>query len=136
MKKCVGCAEHKNCQESFSSWIFFIIGIIATIAVRVVTVLIHVSPIYAKIAWYVGIAGFFIFFIYKFRVSQARAKVISEHGLADKINHGEKLTRDDYGLIGVILCGLSSKKEMINYMFIFGLSAVAIIAALYMDFVK
>lgn len=136
MKKCVDCIEYRNCQESFSSWIFFIIGIIATIAVRVVTVLIHISPIYAKIAWYIGIIGFFVFFMYKFKVTRSRAKIISEHGLADKINQIQKLTRDDYGLIGAILCGLSSKKEMINYMFIFGLSAIAVMLALYMDFMR
>ena len=134
--KCLNCSEYKNCKDSFSSWIFFIIGLIATVGVRVVTVLIHVNPIYARIAWYVGVGGFFIFFIYKFKVSQARSGAITQRRLVDKIKRKEALAGEDYNLIGAILCGLSSKKERINYIFIFGLSAIALILAIYMDFLK
>lgn len=136
MKKCIGCSEYKRCRDSFTSWIFFIVGLAATVAIRVVTVLIHVDPIYAKIAWYAGVGGFFIFFVYKFRVNQARAKLIDQQGLADKINDKEQLTEDDYSLIGVILCALSSRKERVNYFFIFFLSALALLLAIYMDFLK
>lgn len=54
----------------------------------------------------------------------------------DKIEQGRQLTKEDYDLISAILCGLSSKKERINYFFIFGLSAIAILLAVYMDFLK
>ena len=37
---------------------YFIIGIIATVAIRVVTVLTHLDPIYAKVAWYIGVGSF------------------------------------------------------------------------------
>ncbi|UCC95214.1 MAG: hypothetical protein JSW40_00260 [Candidatus Omnitrophota bacterium] len=135
-KRCIGCSEYKNCKDSFTSWIFFIIGIIATVAIRVVTVLIHMDPLAAKVAWYIGVGGFFIFFIYKFRVSQARVKIIVEKNLVDKINHKEQFTGDDYNFIGQLLCSISSRKERINYFFIFGLSALALLLALYMDFFK
>ena len=135
-RRCVSCSEYKNCRDSFASWIFFIIGIIATVAVRVVTVLIHVNPVYAKIAWYTGIGGFFMFFVYKFRVNRARSKLIADKNLIDKINNQGYLDKDDYSLISSILCGLGSKKESINYMFIFGLSAIALALAIYMDFIK
>lgn len=134
--KCLNCREYKNCKDSFTSWVFFIIGIIATIAVRVVTVLIDYNPLYAKIAWYIGILGFFTFFVYKFRVGQKRSKVINELGLTDKINKKEGLQESDYKVIGSILCSLSSKKERINYIFIFVLSAVALIVALLTDLTK
>jgi len=138
MKKsrCINCSEYKNCQDSFTSWFFFIIGIIATVAIRVVTALMHLSPVYAKIAWYIGVGGFFLFFIYKFRVSQARYRTITKNELMDKMDTKRELTEIDYKLIGSILCALSSKKERVNYMFIFVLSAVALILAIYMDFIK
>lgn len=135
-KKCTDCIEYKNCKDSFGAWFFFIIGIIATVAVRVVTVLIHMNPIYAKIAWYIGISGFFLFFIYKFKVSQNRTKLIRGHDLVRKVNAQKNLERDDYALISAILCGLSSKKERVNYFVIFGLSAIALLLAIYMDFIK
>ncbi|MFH1784023.1 MAG: hypothetical protein ABH868_03905 [bacterium] len=135
-RKCVNCSEYKNCKDSFSSWIFFLVGIIATIAIRIVTVLIYVNPLYGKIAWYIGVGGFFIFFMYKYRVNSARSKLIEEKNLVAKINNQKELSGEDYSLIGNILCGLSSKKETINYIFIFGLSAVVLLLAIYIDFIK
>ncbi|MFH0913199.1 MAG: hypothetical protein V1884_02830 [Candidatus Omnitrophota bacterium] len=134
--KCVDCVEHRRCEDSFTSWIFFAIGLISTIALRVVTVLFNVSPIYGKIAWYVGVGGFFLFFVYKFRISQARYKLIRQNKLVDKISQKDQLTEEDYRLIGAVLCSLSSRKERINYFFIFALSAIALIAAIYFDFIK
>ena len=135
-KKCIDCSEYRNCKDSFVSWIFFIIGLIATVAIRVVTVLIGLNPVYGKIAWYIGVAGFFVFFVYKFRVNQTRSKLISQQDLVDKINQKKQLTNEDYSLISSILCGLSSKKERINYFFIFVLSAVALILAVYIDLLR
>lgn len=135
-KNCRECSEYRNCKDSFSSWIFFIIGIIATIAVRVVTVLIHLDPVYAKLAWYIGIGGFLAFFVYKFKVNQLRSKLIRERGLMDKITNQKRLSEEDYGLIGSLLCSLSSKKETINYFLIFAFSALALVLALYIDFFK
>ncbi|MFH1046242.1 MAG: hypothetical protein V1727_04670 [Candidatus Omnitrophota bacterium] len=135
-KKCVNCPQYKNCRDSFASWVFFIIGLIATVAIRVVTVLINLDPLYGKIAWYVGVVGFFIFFVYKFAVTEARAKSIAERNLVQKINARESLSAEDYSLVGAILCGLSSNKEKINYFFIFALSGIALALAIYMDFIK
>ena len=115
------------------SWLFFIIGLLATVAIRVVTVLMHLNPTYGKIAWYVGVGGFLLFFIYKFRINQTRAKVIDERNLVNKIAEQKGLTKDDYSLISAILCSLISKKETINYFFIFALSAIALIVAIYID---
>jgi len=135
-KECINCIEYKRCRDSYGSWIFFIIGLVATIAIRVVTVLMHMRPLYGKIAWYIGVGGFFVFFVYKFRVNQARSRTIAQRNLVDKIGQGKQLAKEDYSLISAILCGLSSKKERINYFFIFALSAIALLLAIYMDFLK
>lgn len=135
-KKCLNCIEYKRCRESYTSWIFFIIGLVATIAIRAVTVLMHLNPVYAKAAWYIGVGGFFLFFVYKFRASQSRSKLIQRQNLVDKINQSKPLASEDYNAIAAILCALSSRKERINYIFIFALSAVALILAVYMDFVR
>jgi len=134
--KCLNCIEYKRCRDSFYSWIFFIIGLVATVALRVVTILMHTNPLYAKMAWYIGVGGFFAFFVYKFRISQTRARAITQRNLVDKIGQEKQLTKEDYSLVSTILCALSSKKERINYFFIFGLSAIAFLLAVYMDFFK
>jgi len=133
-KTCSTCKGYKNCRDSAASWFFFIIGIIATVAIRAVTVLLHLAPIYAKISWYVGVVGFFLFFIYKFLISQRRARTIHERGLVEKIQKREGLTDEDYEFLGDVFCNLASKKERINFFLIFGLSIVALLLALYMDF--
>ena len=135
-RKCINCGQYKNCKDTHASWFFVAIGMIATISIRAVTVLMHLNPIYGKIAWYTGVSGFLIFFIYKFKVSQERAKLIIQKGLMDKIANQKQLEKDDYGNIEELLCGLVSKKERVNYLFIFILSAVALLVAIYMDFVK
>lgn len=132
----LSCSGYRDCQDSAASWTFFLIGLVATFAIRVVTVLMHLEPIYGKIAWYVGVIGFSLFFVYKFKIGHARAKRIEESGLSEKISKNAPLTCNDYALINSILCGLGSKKERINYFFIFFLSAVAIVLAIYMDFLK
>ena len=134
--KCLNCAEYNRCRESYAAWIFFIIGIIATIAIRIVTVLIHFEPAYGKIAWYIGVGGFFLFFLYKFRINTGRVRIIEQNGLMDKLGERRRLSKEDYRIIGGILCALSSKKERINFFFIFWLSAVALLIALYIDFIK
>ncbi|MDP8290279.1 MAG: hypothetical protein P9M02_04880 [Candidatus Susulua stagnicola] len=135
-KNCIKCGQYKNCKDTSSSWVFVIIGMIATIAVRVVTILMNVNPFYGKIAWYIGVIGFFIFFIYKFKVSQSRAQLIVEKNLIVKINNNQQLAKDDYVNVGELLCSLVSRKERLNYFFIFALSALALIFAIYMDFIK
>ncbi|MCM8784465.1 MAG: hypothetical protein NC818_06850 [Candidatus Omnitrophica bacterium] len=135
-KKCRNCLSYKHCRDDFSSWIFFIVGMIATIAIRVVTVLAHFRPVYGQIAWYVGVFGFFIFFVYKFRIEQTRSNLLAERDLVNKVLQGEKLTEADRQLITSLFCALSSNKDRINYFLIFASSAIALIIALYFDFFK
>jgi hypothetical protein len=135
-RTCVNCRELKRCRENRASWVFFIIGMISTIAVRVVTVLAHLNPIYGQIAWYVGVFGFFIFFVYKFRVDRARYRIIVKSGLMEKVAQGDAIAKEDRALIGSILCALSSSKDRINYILIFVSSALAILMAVYFDFIK
>lgn len=134
--KCLNCSEYKNCSDSFKSWIFFIIGLLATVAVRMVTLFIDYNILYSKILWYIGVMGFFAFFLYKFQVEANRAKLIKEKDLMNKIKENKGLEKEEYGLISDILCGLSSNKDRINYIFIFGSSVLALLFAVYMDFFK
>jgi len=131
---CKGCTDALQCKDSFASWIFFIIGIIATIAVRIVTLAMHLSPFYGKLSWYIGVGGFFIFFMYKFKVLNEQSRRIIQQDILRKIATKAPLAEEDYHLVKVILCNISSNKERINYLFIFSISAVAMAIAAYIDF--
>jgi hypothetical protein len=134
--ECRMCSQKKQCEDSFVSWVFFIIGLIATVAIRIVTVVMEINEFYGKITWYIGVGGFFIFFVYKYKVNKRVSQIIEKENLIEKTRKGESLTPDEYKLISEILCSLKSEKERINYLFIFAVSAIAMLVALYFDFFK
>ncbi|MBT4120965.1 MAG: hypothetical protein HOA57_01655 [Candidatus Magasanikbacteria bacterium] len=133
---CTDCFKFNKCVESSVSWIFFAIGLIATVAIRAVNVVLDYSASWAKVSWYIGVAGFFIFFLYKFKHDQSTQKELKNTGLVEKILAKEGLNDYEYQVLGSILCKLKSKKEKINYFFIFFFSGVALLAAVYIDFIK
>jgi hypothetical protein len=134
--KCINCVEYNRCKENTGSLVFFIIGLIAIIAVRAVTILEHVKPIYGKMAWYVGIIGFFIYFGYKYKIESNRSRLIKNSKLVDKVLKGDRIEKEDREMIGAVLCALSSSKDRINYFIIFASSAVVLVIAFYLDFLK
>lgn len=133
---CRTCGERVRCRDSSASWIFFFIGVVAAFSVRLVAVFMKHNMLYAKAAWYVGVIGFFIFFLYKYNVDTARARLIKKSGLPGKMRRRENLSADDYHLVGEILCSLSSKKDRVNYLIIFSTSVATILFALYEDFLR
>jgi len=135
-KKCFNCVQKKSCSDSFVAWIFFVIGLVATVAVRIVTVLIGINVLYGKIAWYIGVGGFLVFFMYKFSLNRSAAKIIDKENLIGLANERKGFSEKQYNLIAAILCNLRSEKERINYFFIFAISAVALLVAMYFDFLK
>jgi len=49
--------------------LYFWIGIVATIAYRVIVVLNNVSAVWVQVAWYIGTVGFIFYFAHRFDVS-------------------------------------------------------------------
>ncbi len=132
-KKCLRCIEYKNCRDNFSSWLFFFIGIIATISIRVVSILLHISSFWAQFSWYVGVVGFLIYFAYKFKIDQRRSRAIRNNNLILKLSQEEKLSRQEKDFLIALLCAFSSKKDRINYFLIFVTSALALVITVIMD---
>ncbi|MFC1623969.1 hypothetical protein ACFL28_01430 [Candidatus Omnitrophota bacterium] len=133
---CHDCFKLKSCKEPVASWVFFFIALIAVVAIRAVNIVLNFNPTLAKILWYVGVVGFFIFFIYKFRYDQILHKELNKTGLKDKLLYKRELSGHDYEVLGTILCKLSSKKDKINYLFIFIFSGLALVLAIFVDFFK
>lgn len=135
-KECIDCSQKKQCHDSLVAWIFFVIGLVATIAIRIVTVLMNINPLYGKIAWYIGVGGFFAFFVYKFSINRSLAKIIDKEGLIKLAQDQKQFSREQNHLIAAILCNIRSEKERLNYFFIFVFSALALLIALYFDILK
>jgi len=133
---CYDCFKLRTCKESTASWVLFFIALIAVISLRAVNLVLDVNPFFAKTLWYIGVIGFFIFFVYKFRYDQVLQRELDKTGLKDKLLYKKGLTEHDREVLGTIVCKLSSKKDKINYFFIFASSALALAIAIYVDFIK
>ncbi|MFH1478279.1 MAG: hypothetical protein ABIG92_00705 [Candidatus Omnitrophota bacterium] len=133
---CHDCFKLKNCKESGLSWLFFFIALVAVIALRAVNLVFDFNPLFAKSLWYLGVTGFFVFFIYKFRYDQILHKELYKTRLKDKLLNKEDLTEHDKEVLGTIVCKLSSRKDKINYFFIFVSSFLALVFGVYLDFFK
>lgn len=133
---CHDCFRLKKCKHSGVSWVFFFTALIATISIRLVNVFIGFSEIAAKVSWYVGIIGFFFYFLYRYRYDDILHKELLKTKLTDKMLNREKLTEHDYDVLGTLLCKIDFKKDKVNYFFIFFTSGVALLIGIYTDFFK
>lgn len=126
---------YKKCKDSTASLVFFIIGLIATIAIRAIGIFANIlGELGSKISWYVGVVGFLLFFIYKYDLENKRRKIIFENSILEKISLNSELDPKDKEILGAIICGLISKKDAINYFVIFFSSAISLFVALLFDF--
>lgn len=133
---CYDCFKLKTCKESAVSWVLFFIALIAVISLRAMNLVLDTNPVFAKSLWYIGVIGFFIFFVYKFRYDQILQRELDNTGLKDKLLNKKELSEHDREVLGTIICKLSSKKDKINYFFIFVSSALALALAIYVDFIR
>ncbi|MFH1403399.1 MAG: hypothetical protein ABIH11_03940 [Candidatus Altiarchaeota archaeon] len=131
--KCEGCRLRGVCSSSRASWVFFLIGVVATVAMRVIEPLRSIDQSYGKISWYVGVIGFFLFFVYKYRVLREKSRIIRDSNLMGRLSSREGLSESDYPLLMELVCSQDNWKERTNFMVIFILSAVALVFALWLD---
>ncbi len=114
---------------------FFWIGIIATIAYRIVIVLAHADPVWLKTSWYIGTVGFIIYFWHRYQISELRSSLIKQNQLGAKITQIHTLSADDKESLEYIFKTLQSSKERWNYIFIFVSSGLALLVGIYLDFI-
>ena len=111
----------------------FAIGIIATIAYRIIIVLNYYSAIWVEIAWYIGTIGFVWYFIHRYKVENKRDNLIEKLKLVKKIENKEELNDKERQATVYILKGLKTSLAKWNYIAIFVFSTIALIYAIYQD---
>lgn len=129
------CSAFSKCNETPTSWLFLFIGLIATISIRMVNFVLDFSLIWAKLAWYIGVGGFTLYFIYKFRQYLALQIELKNNNLIEKLTCKEQLSEDEYDTLRSVLCQLGSRNTAINYFVIFAASGIALIAGIFQDFI-
>lgn len=112
---------------------FFWTGIIATVAYRIIIILNLYSPLWVKIAWYIGTIGFIFYFGHRFNTAKKRADLVKDYKLVETINKAicidsEKKTALRY----LVKTSLTSKSRW-NSAVIFILSVIALFIGILMD---
>jgi hypothetical protein len=128
--------ERPQYHSSFIRNVFFISGIVATFAYRVIVILNHYTKTGAIVSWYIGTIGFIIYFYHRFQISEKRARLIKERRLEEKVGNLQELNTDEKQVMKYIFQTLQSSKEKWNYICIFIFSAFALIIGIYLDFIQ
>ena len=112
----------------------FALGILATIAYRIIVVLNNYSQLSVQIAWYIGTIGFVWYFAHRFNVENRRDRLITRMGLTDKIKNNLPLSDKERQSLVYILKGLQTSLSKWNYIAIFVFSTLALIYGFLQDF--
>jgi hypothetical protein len=126
-------AIYKTSNKYYRLWLFWL-GIIATIAYRIIIILNEVNALSVKIAWYIGTIGFMWYFAHRYRVQEYRGKIIRERKLMEKVCNNQ-LDNEDCDALKYVLKSLQSTKAKWNYIVIFVFSAIALVYGIITDFI-
>ncbi|HZJ41434.1 MAG TPA: hypothetical protein VFD51_00205 [Patescibacteria group bacterium] len=121
-------------SSKFYRYWMFILGIIATVAYRIIVVLNHYNPLLVQIAWYAGTIGFVWYFAHRFKIENRRDILITDLKLTKKIEDGVSLNKTEKDALVYILRGLQTSLSKWNYVAIFILSTIALAYGFYQDF--
>ncbi|MBM3206665.1 MAG: hypothetical protein FJZ43_03535 [Candidatus Staskawiczbacteria bacterium] len=110
-------------------WFFFISGIIATAAYRVIFLL---DSYWIDVAWYTGTIGFVIYFWHRTNIETKRANIVNDFRLIEAIQKSDIENERQKALVYIVNTSLTSKARF-NSAFIFIASLVVLLASLALD---
>ncbi|KKS35050.1 MAG: hypothetical protein UU95_C0005G0013 [Parcubacteria group bacterium GW2011_GWC2_42_12] len=113
-------------------WIF-VIGVVATIAYRLVVILNHYSQFWVEVAWYIGTIGFIWYFAHRFNIENRRDRLIEKLRLIEKIEVSQSIPAEDKTALIYVLKSLETSLAKWNYIAIFIFSGLAMAYAIYAD---
>ena len=111
-------------NSSFYRILIFFVGVIATIAYRLVIILNHYSQFWVEVSWYIGTIGFIWYFGHRFSVENRRDRLIEKLGLIEKINADQSLNAEDKTALLYVLKSLGTSLAKWNYIAIFFFSGL------------
>lgn len=107
--------------------LFFAIGLVSAFAFRILILFVYLRPEWFRFTWYVGIVGYTVFFLYRYRIARKRKKAVAEYHLIEKLEEGGELADEERQVLIYLLSSIRNSRENINYLFIFVLSVLAVL---------
>jgi len=119
---------HKRSVRLF----FFISGIIATVAYRIIIVLNLYDSFFVKVSWYIGTVGFILYFGHRYDIARKRANLIKKYDLVKIVDDADIKKDEKQALHYLVQTTLTSKSRW-NSAVIFFLTLVALVVAIVID---
>ncbi len=119
---------HKKSVRLF----FFISGIIATIAYRIIIVLTLYDSFFVKVSWYIGTIGFILYFGHRYDIARKRADLIKKYDLV-KIVDSSDIEHDEKQALHYLVQTTLTSKSRWNSAIIFILTSLALLVAIFID---
>ncbi|MBD3208435.1 MAG: hypothetical protein GF370_03200 [Candidatus Nealsonbacteria bacterium] len=113
---------------------FFWMGIIATVAYRIIIVLDLYKPSWVRASWYVGTIGFILYFGHRFSVAEKRAKLVSDNHLVEAIEQAECIDKKKKTALHYLVETSLTSKSRWNSAMIYILSLAALLIGIILDF--
>ncbi|MEW6586268.1 MAG: hypothetical protein AB1442_11745 [Nitrospirota bacterium] len=115
---------------------FFLLGLVSSIAFRAIIIFQHLEPSWVRPVWYLGVFGYFFFFLYRYKITKKRKKAVEEFELIEKVRSGAALTEEDREALAYLLLSIKSSLEDVNYAIIFLFSILAVVADIALTMLK
>jgi len=115
---------------------FFILGIASAVAFRVIVVFQRIEPAWVRPAWYAGALGYIGFFMYRYAIARKRKRAIENFNLIEKLRNNTCLDEEEREAVMYLLSSLKKSPEDVNYLIIFMLSLLAILADVLLGFYR
>ena len=106
---------------------FFLLGLISSLAFRAIILFQKFNPSLVRPAWYFGVIGYMLFFVYRYRISIRRKRAIKQTNIIEKLEAGTTLSAEDREAALYLLSSIRKSPEDWNYLAIFILSVAAIV---------
>ncbi len=112
---------------------FFLIGIIATLAYRIIIVLNFYSPYWVKVSWYIGTIGFTLYFWHRYEIQKKRVELINKYGLVGVVERLDQISGKRKEALNYLVKTTATSKSRWNSLTIFLLSLLALIGGILLD---
>jgi hypothetical protein len=106
------------------------LGLTTAVAFRAILIFSYVQPSWVRPVWYFAVLGNFVFFLYRFRITEKRKRTIEAFQLIEAIESESNLSARQRQVLIYLLHSIKRSPENINYLIIFVFSLVAIAADL------
>lgn len=126
-----GMKELVSANIGFNRWFFFVWGMAATIAYRII---IFLQEPWVKAMWYLGTVGFIFYFGHRAHVQKKRSELVLHNNLITTVSNMKVAKEKKKALEYLVRTAVTSKSRW-NSLLIVWLSVLALGVALIYDFV-